>query len=253
MPRWSLVVLSVVLVVLVVLVFQWPAVPQDPAYHAFSDRAMPFGIRNFWNVASNLPFLVAGVWGLHTASATAVTIHRPAYVLFCLGALLVGFGSSYYHYTPVNDTLVWDRLPMTIAFMALFAIVIGDRVSPVLGRRLLWPLVLAGVASVMYWDWTELQGRGDLRAYGLVQFLPMVMIPLLLVANPGRGLRATWLWGTLAAYVLAKLAEHFDAAIHGATGVVSGHTLKHLLSALAIVLALCAMHDPARRRASASP
>jgi uncharacterized protein YbjT (DUF2867 family) len=37
----------------------------------------------------------------------------------------------------------------------------------------------------------------------------------------------------LAAYALAKLAEHFDAAILAATGQVGGHALKHLLAALA--------------------
>ena len=245
MPRWSVAVLSVALVI---LAFQWPPVAQDPAYHAFADQAAWRGIPNFWNVVTNLPFLLAGAWGLRTSLAVPESIPRPSYLLFCLGVLLVGFGSAWYHYAPTNDSLVWDRLPMTIAFMALFAIVIGDRVSPRLGRGLLWPLAIAGVVSVMYWNWTELKGRGDLRPYGIVQFLPMVLIPLLLATREGRGLRAGFLWGTLAIYVLAKLAEHFDIAIFTATGVMGGHALKHLLGALAVVLAVQAMHDPARHR-----
>jgi hypothetical protein len=241
MSRWLLVAVTAAGLL---AVFLLPPIPQDPAYHSFSDQATLLGVPNFWNVASNLPFLLVGAWGLGAAPAVVATVPRPTYLLFCLGAMLVGAGSAYYHYAPSSDTLVWDRLPMTIAFMALFSIVIGDRVSASLGRLLLWPLVLAGVISVLYWDWTELQGRGDLRAYGLVQFLPMLLIPLMLVTEKGRGLRAPWLWGTLVTYAAAKLTEHYDAAIHAATGFVSGHTLKHLLGAAAVFLALRAMRGP---------
>ncbi|MEQ1803103.1 MAG: ceramidase domain-containing protein [Gammaproteobacteria bacterium] len=239
MVRWLLLAVSVVAVGVALFL---PPVPQDPAYHAFSDGAAAFGMPNFLNVASNLPFLLVGAWGLGTVPARLPAIPRPAYILFCLGVMLVGAGSAYYHYAPTSDTLVWDRLPMTIAFMALFSIVIGDRLSAPLGRRLLWPLVVAGILSVMYWDWTELQGRGDLRAYGLVQFLPMVLMPVMLLAEKGRGLRTPWLWATLGTYALAKVAEQFDAAVHTATGVLSGHTLKHLIGALAVFWALRAMH-----------
>jgi len=241
MSRWVLVAVSAAAVA---TAFLLPPVPQDPAYHAFSDSAPLLGVPNFWNVVSNVPFLLAGAWGLSVAPAALATIPRPTYLLFGLGVMLVGAGSAYYHYSPGNGTLVWDRLPITIAFMALFSIVIGDRISAPLGRRLLWPLVLAGVTSVMYWDWTELQGRGDLRAYGLVQFLPMLLMPIMLLTEKGSGLRASWLWGMLATYGLAKVAEHYDAVIHAATGTVSGHTLKHLLGALAVLWALRAMRDP---------
>lgn len=241
MSRWILLAVSVALLG---GAFLLPPVPQDPSYHVFSDQAAWFSVPNFLNVASNLPFLLVGAWGLGTVAKLLASIPRPAYVLFCLAVMLVGIGSAYYHYSPGTDALVWDRLPMTMAFMALFSIVIGDRVSAPLGRWLLWPLVLAGVASVMYWDWTELQGRGDLRPYGLVQFLPMLLMPLLLVMEKGKGLRAPWLLATLGTYALAKLAEHFDAAIHAATGIVSGHSLKHLLGSLAVLWALRAMRDP---------
>ena len=244
MYHWLLAGVSAATLVAVLLL---PPIPQDPAYHLFADRSVLLGVPNFWNVASNVPFLLVGAWGLAAIPRTVERVPRPAYVLFCVGVLLVGVGSAYYHWAPASSTLVWDRLPMTIAFMALFSIVIGDRLSAVLGRYLLWPLVLAGVVSVMYWDWTELKGQGDLRAYGLVQFLPMLLIPLMLVGARG-SLRAAWLWATLGVYGLAKLAEHYDAAIHAATGVLGGHPLKHALAALAVLLALCSMHRPVERR-----
>ena len=239
--RWRL--LAVTLIGLAV-VFALPPIPQDPAYHAFADRTALLAVPNFWNVASNVPFLVAGVFGLVSLPKLQPQLATSSYLVFCLGVMLVGIGSAYYHYAPTNDTLTWDRIPMTIAFMGLFSIVIEDRVSTRLGRRLLWPLVFAGVSSVLYWNWTELQGRGDLRAYGLVQFLPMLLIPLMMLTGKGGGLRAPWLWGTLGAYVLAKLAEHFDAAIYAANGLVSGHSLKHVLGALAVFWAMRAMHRP---------
>ncbi len=240
-PAWAI---AVVTAVAVGVVFLLPPIPQDPAYHAFADRVTLINIPNFWNVVSNLPFVLVGLLGLRNLPELQLHLPVPAYLLFCMGAILVGAGSAYYHYAPTSDTLVWDRLPMTVAFMALFSMVISDRISGSLGRWLLWPLVFAGVFSVLYWDWTELQGRGDLRTYGLVQFLPMLLIPLMLVMATGNGLRATWLWATLVTYALAKLAEHFDAAIFAATGLLSGHSLKHLLGALAIYFVLKALHGP---------
>ncbi|MDH4259673.1 MAG: ceramidase, partial [Gammaproteobacteria bacterium] len=174
---------------------------------------------------------------------------QSPYSVFCVGVALVGFGSAYYHWVPSTAALLWDRLPMTVAFMSLFSAVIQDRVSERLGRNLLWPLVIAGAASIAWWYWSELAGRGDLRAYAVVQFLPMLLIPLMLLLFRGNGLRTGWLWAALAAYVLAKLAEYFDGAIYGASGFVSGHSIKHLLAVVAAWWAIRAFSDyksPAR-------
>ena len=205
-------------------------IPQDPAYHRFADRMALLGISNFWNVATNLPFLAIGLVGLLQLPRLTVPALRAHYLVFCIGVALVGFGSAYYHWDPTTPTLVWDRLPMTVAFMALFAALISDRVSPTLGRALLGPLVALGISSIAWWIHTELLGRGDLRPYAVVQFLPLLLIPLLLL-RPG-ALHTGWLWATLGAYVAAKLAEHFDSAILDTLGAFSGHSLKHLLAAL---------------------
>ena len=219
-------------------------IPQDPGYHAFADRNALFGIPNFWNVATSLPFLLVGLIGLAWRSRLQVQALQTQYLVLCIGAALVGPGSAYYHWVPSTPTLVWDRLPMTVAFMALFSAVIQDRVSERIGRMLLWPLVIAGIASVAWWYGSELEGRGDLRPYAVVQFLPMLLIPLMLLLFNGRGLRAASLWATLAAYVLAIVAEYCDAAIYGATGFLSGHSLKHLLAALAVWWAVRAFLGP---------
>jgi hypothetical protein len=129
---------------------------------------------------------------------------------------------------------------MSIAFMAVFTLVLGDRVNPALGRTLLLPLLIIGAASVLYWSWTEKQGVGDLRPYALVQFLPLVLIVAMLWLYPGSRESTAWLWWSFLTYSLAKVAERFDAPIYRAVGF-SGHTMKHLLSALAVLLALFAL------------
>lgn len=207
-------------------------IPQDPAYHAFADDARRLGVPNFWNVATNLPFLFVGLVGLARAQSLSDPMLGLHYRVFCIGVALVALGSAYYHVDPSTPALVWDRLPMTIAFMALFAAVLMDRVSLPFGRALLWPLVALGIASIAWWIRTELTGEGDLRPYALVQFLPMLLMPVILLLSRGIGLGTAWLWASLGAYAGAKLAEHFDAVILAATAAFSGHSLKHLLAAL---------------------
>jgi hypothetical protein len=104
-----------------------PPIPQDQGYHHFADQRTLFGVPNFWNVVSNLPFIAVGSVGLRR-------FHRnPAIFVIFLGIFLTGFGSSYYHWDPSDRTLFWDRLPITLCFMAILAVVVEERVSPRLG------------------------------------------------------------------------------------------------------------------------
>lgn len=240
--NWRGWLLGAVTVAGIVAAFWFSPIPQDPTYHEFADRRELFGIPNFWNVFSNLSLVLVGAFGLCRIPRLQPASPRLAYVLFCIGTVFVGFGSAYYHYSPSTQSLVLDRLPMAIAFMAFFSMVIRDRISEQFGDRILWPLILAGVASVGYWYWSELQGQGDLRAYGVIQFLPMLLMPLMLIICSGKELSTPWLWGTLGTYALAKVAEHFDRIIYDTTGIVSGHSIKHVLGALAILSALFAVH-----------
>ena len=244
--------LAIVSLAAVVAVFFVPRIPQDPAYHQFVDGEMLLGVPNFWNVVSNIGYLVVGAYGLAQVSRLQSPVLRPAYLAFCVAVTLVAFGSSWYHFAPTTDSLVWDRLPMAAGFMALLSLVLGERVSWPLSRRLLWPLVIIGVATVLYWAWTEKQGAGDLRPYGLVQFLPVVLMPLLLLLFPVNERSAKWLWWTFTAYVVAKLAEQFDGPIYQAVGL-SGHSIKHFVSSVAVLFAVFAMLEMKGPRALHSP
>jgi len=232
----SVAILVTTLVALAALFLFTSPVPQDPAYHEFADSRTLFGISNFWNVMSNLPFLLVGLWGIIFVFRHSHSVCLPglelAYVVFFSGIFLTAFGSGYYHLGPSNDPLVWDRLPMTIGFAGLFAIIIGEFVSPRIGRAVVIPLLLVGIASVEYWAWTESNAVGDLRPYAVVQFLPMMLLPVILLTyKPAIG-SARVFWIMLLFYVLAKLAEQLDENILSAGGLISGHSLKHIFAAM---------------------
>ncbi len=231
MKYWRTVLLGLVSVTAIVVALWLAPMPQDPAYHLFADQRAWFGLANFANVSSSLLFLAVGAFGLSRCSRQSHP--RTAYIVFCLGLLLVGVGSAYYHLAPSTARLVWDRLPMSIALMALFSMLLSDRISQQGGWLALWPLVLSGLASVGYWYGSELQGRGDLRAYAVVQFLPMLLIPMMLLLYRSRRLSTPWLWAMWATYALSKIAEHFDQAIFDATRIISGHSIKHGLACVA--------------------
>ena len=235
------------LAVLGLFLFVTP-IPQDPAYHQFADDRTLLGIPNAWNVLSNLPFLIVGSWGLILVGRAPLPTPalKPAYLVFFTGVVLTTFGSGYYHLEPVNDSLVFDRLAMTIGFAGLFAIIVGEFVSIRLGHGMLWLLLLAGPGSVLYWAWTESQGAGDLRAYALIQFLPMLLIPVIVTLYRSSHLRTVTVWTMILFYVLAKVAELYDEEIMAATSIISGHTIKHLFAALTPAVLLVALGNPGR-------
>ena len=234
-------VLSIGAVVLVAAFFV-PPIPQDPAYHGFVDSRPFLGIANFGDVASNIPFLLVGLLGLVYLAKGHARRSGPldsAFFVYFVGVGLVAFGSVYYHFNPNNETLFWDRLPMSIAFMALFSAFIADRIQERVGRLLLVPLVAVGLASVIYWHVSEQAGAGDLRFYGVVQFFPMVALPLICVLFRPRRLDGRYVAAMIGCYALAKVFEFFDHAIFEILGqTVSGHSLKHLAAAVAAYLAL---------------
>jgi hypothetical protein len=146
-------------------------------------------------------------------------------VLF-FGIFLTGFGSSYYHLNPNDDTLFWDRLPMTVCFAAILAAVVEERVDPKAGVMLLRPLLAIGIFSLLLWRWTD-----DLRLYAWAQFFPLLALVLILRLFPPK-FTGAYYWATaVALYVLAKLLEYFDESIFSFGSIVSGHTLKHLAAA----------------------
>lgn len=223
----------------IVILASLDPIAQDSDYHGFGDSRSMLGVSNFWNVLSNLPFLIVGFMGLYklfvTKNLVLIDEMKTAYILLFFGVSLVAFGSGYYHIWPNNQTLVWDRLPMTIAFMAMFSILLAEFISVRIGKALLWPLLIAGASSVAYWHFTEAQGQGDLRPYAFIQFFPMLAIPVILICFRSRFSHVNAYWALLVCYVLAKIFEHFDKGIYSFLGLtMSGHSIKHMVAALGL-------------------
>jgi len=201
-------------------------IAQDPAYHLLADHRHWLGASNFANVFSNLPFAIVGILGLFLGFKENSQT-KLSWQTFFIGLIFVAVGSSYYHLNPNNQTLVWDRLPMMISFMALFVALLIENI-PEFNEKIALPIaVLLGLSSVIYWDWTD-----DLRFYGFMQFAPLLAIPVMLYFFDGKYSHRHYLAYGLVFYVLAKVFELTDTLIFELTGqIVSGHTIKHLLAA----------------------
>jgi hypothetical protein len=234
---YRLKIIAAIVVISIIAVFSMVPIAQDPGYHNFADQRSMINIPNFFDVISNLSFVIVGVMGMRLVSSGLATGGLPElqaiYMTFFVGVFLTGFGSAYYHFHPDNQTLLWDRLPMTIAFMALFSAIVGEYISPRIALKIFIPLLVSGIASVVYWHVSELNGSGDLRPYVLVQFLPILLIPLILWLFNSQLKGNKYIWGVIGAYAISKVMEFFDAPIYSALNVISGHSLKHLIAALA--------------------
>lgn len=209
-----------------------PRIGQDPLYHQFVDQRTLLSIPNAFNVLTNLIFAWAGIVGLYRlVREKSLHIERKIYVAyfsFFLAVLLVTFGSGWYHWSPNNETLIWDRLPLTIATMSFLTILIAERLSITLARKLFPALLIAGIASIVYWYLSEQAGNGDLRPYALVQFLPMLLMPILLLMFQAPTNSNAYLWCFLACFFIARVCEVLDAEIYHGLIFISGHSLKHI-------------------------
>lgn len=237
---WLFVFLSVVISFAAAIL---PPVPQPLEYHQFADRRAFFSIPNFLNVASNLALFFSGMAGLVFLLRSPKTLNRTTfiqlserrpYVVLFLSVVMTCIGSAYYHWAPDNERLLWDRLPIAIGITALLAATLVERVSLRIGLRLLPWLILLGAGSVLYWYWSEQQGAGNLNFYIVTQFYSLLLIIMLGLLLPSRYTHGAVMYRVIGLYGIAKIAESLDREIYTLSGVISGHTLKHLLGALAV-------------------
>lgn len=216
-----------------------PPFPQPQDYHRFADARAWFGVPNFFDVVSNLVFVAAAVAGLnairHPGRVAFVdrAEHLP-YALFFVALAATAFGSAWYHLAPDNTRLFWDRLPIALCFAALLCAVIAERLSIRAGLLLLLPLAATGAGTVWYWLQSEVLGSGNVLPYFAFQAYALIAILLLTHLFPARYSRSTDMYRAALLYGAAIAAELLDRRIYALGQIMSGHTLKHLLAALAI-------------------
>ena len=168
-------------------------IAQPQAYHSFAEQRTLLGIPHFGDVVTNIAYVIVAVLGfVFLVSRDGKTVlagyqERLPYFVFFAGVGAIAVGSVYYHADPTNQTLLWDRLPMVVAFTAILAAFVADRIHTRAGALVVLPLAVAmGVVSLVYWHISEAAGRGDLRFYFLVQATAIVLIPLICVLFRGR-------------------------------------------------------------------
>lgn len=222
---------------------------QNPDYHNFADRRTFWGIPNFFDVISSIPFLLVGMAGVIYCLGDRLVGFRVAWLTFFAGVAIVSAGSACYHLQPNNDSLVWDRLPMTIGFMGLFVALLSEYVSARLGRVIFLPALLMGLSSVFYWHWFD-----DLRFYAWIQFMPLLTVPVLMLLFRSQYSHPWLLLMALAFYMLAKLLEIYDREVFALTqNLISGHSLKHLAAALGCLSVLVMLETRGRASIESTP
>lgn len=230
---WFSFVPAAVMILLVSAMWLHGPIYQPEQYHEFADGRAIWGIANAMDVLSNAGFLLVGVWALlallsrrRERVGDGVSV---AYFLFAVSIFATALASSYYHFAPDNARLFWDRLPIALACASLLAAVRLDGVPSTWRAGCELALWLAAAWGSVWW-W---QSTADLRPYLALQVMAIVLIPLWQLLNDARSSqRSAFAW-TIALYVVAKVCELADAAILTHLIWVSGHSLKHVLSALA--------------------
>ncbi|MGD0444677.1 MAG: ceramidase domain-containing protein [Edaphobacter sp.] len=216
-----------------------PRIPLGSHYHDFADNRAFFGIPNFLDVISNLPFLLVGLWGavwlFGSSSRPAFQDQRERipYIIFFMGVALTGIGSFWYHLAPTNSRLPWDLLPMTSSFMSMVVAMYMERIDPTIGLISLGPLLLLGTASVAYWYISESHGHGNYKFYLFVQFFSPLLLASIVGLFPPRYSGMRYLVIAFSLFVAAKLFEMFDLPIYSSSReTISGHSLKHITAAI---------------------
>jgi len=226
-----------------------PPVALPAHYHAFADQRSAFGIPCVMDVLSNGPFALAGVAGLWQLAGTPANTLLPAQrtlaTLFFAGLLLTTVGSSWYHWQPDDAGLAVDRAGMSLAFAGLLGLAVADRVSDRAGHALAGcVLLLAPVAAVLPLV------NGNMGPWAVVQAGGLVLLAALALRRVRAGALGFSIGAVIALYAVAKGLEVSDHAVFELTqGVVSGHSLKHVVAALAALPVLWALHRLKRVRA----
>lgn len=233
-------------IVSVIICFNLDPIAQDPGYHFFADSRTILSVPNFFNICSNIIFILVGVTGSYLLifrrpQSIKATL-RSHYLVFFLAIFLIGLASGYYHYSPDNAQLFIDRIFIAIAFMTFLSLIISEYITNKYSFALMLILISIGVISVIYWYITESNGAGDLRWYGLVQFLPLLLIAIILLLYPSPYHDKRYIWWILSFYGIAKLFELNDARVYEVTGFISGHSSKHIFAGLAPAIYLYGLY-----------
>lgn len=210
-----------------------PPLAQPAHYHQFADQRGWLGIPLAMDVLSNLPFAGFGLVGLlclwRQPNAALARVHRRLAALFFGGLLLTAVGSTAYHWQPDDAGLAMDRIGMAVAFAGLLGLGVAGRISTRAGTLMALAVLLLGALSVGVWAQT-----GNVLPWGVLQFGGLSLLLALVWLQPLNGALAVRWGAVILIYAAAKALEQADHAVYAWTQqLVSGHSLKHVVAAMA--------------------
>lgn len=210
-----------------------PPLPQPAHYHAFAAQRSWLGVPFAMDVLSNLAFAGFGLAGLarlmHLPATQPGSAQYPLAALFFGGLLITAACSAWYHWQPDDAGLAVDRLGMVLAFAGLLGLAVAGHISSRAGVLLALGLLVLGPFSV--WVWAV---SGNVLPWGVLQFGGMALLLALAWLKPLPGALAVRWGAVILLYAVAKLFELADSLVFELSGqLVSGHSLKHVLAALA--------------------
>ena len=171
-------------------------------YINFADCVCKYNIKNYYNVVSNLIFVLGGLYHVYND------------IILCILSFCVFIGSSYFHLEPTIHTLFYDRLPMQISFTYLVLTKINLHFIES------FIIVFYAIYSLCKWQITL-----DLIPYASFQ-LSIILYWLFF---------DTSMLYPILCYIFAKICEDYDVEIYFLTHQnISGHTLKHIFAGIAL-------------------
>lgn len=187
------------------------SIVRTPAFHLYPDSRTAL-------VLSNVPFLIVA----------ALSRGAPWFLRVSVAAIAIGSGA--YHASPGDELLALDWAPIGLTLMLFAATVVDLRVAFVLAPAL-------ALGSIAYWLATGgTRSGGNMAPYVVLQAAGVFVPPFIALIAPCR-VRASWLFVGVACFMLARAAAAYDRQLLEAIGL-SGHSIKHIIAALAAACAL---------------
>lgn len=248
--EWALAAAVAALTLLAALL---PAAALPAGYHAFADQRVLLALPHAVDVLSNMPFALIGAWGLwalHRLPRGGIGKAQRALVgVFFAGLGLTALCSSLYHLAPNHAGLCIDRIGMSLAFAGLLGLAAADRVSARAGLALAAVVAIAAPATAL------VDGlAGNMTPWAVLQGGGLALLAALVWRRPRPGALGFSIVTVIAFYAVAKVLELADAPVFALTsGLVSGHSLKHLVAALAAGPVVWALHRRAKAPVAGRP
>lgn len=217
------------------------SIPQSINYHDLADKRQFLYIPNALNVLSNIVMLFAGFYGIWQCFYiySYNLLNTPSfvfYLIFFVAAIFTSISSAIYNFEPNNHNLFWFRCPSTIAMMSVLSGIICERLR--FRYKILFSLSLLvfGMISSFYWQFTELNGSGDQRFYRMALVIPIFVILKVLSKHPKPIRMDVNIIYSICLLILAYITEINDHLVFKLTfNLISGVTLKNLFCGFAVL------------------